>query len=295
MPSTAIAPAAMQRTAANPLTPGVYRVDLKCEDAHHFGRWRRAQKGKVHLLELENGPNGTARVNFVVFDKPGAFPFGKLGKPVPGVVGALPDWADVVSFVFPPLTSVQTSLGAQMGEYLAQHAVAELAGLRDAVTIARANMDVIEAQLKTVREGKAMNPAAILHNAATMTANTLELLTTRAAAIPANLPRHVVDNAILKLRDLGDAIKAAPGKALHALTQFPGQVLDNWLKPFVLPYEIGMLGLGLVVLGGFMAYEQKRTTPTTTNLMLAGGALAILGGGTLASNVSDLLPRDAKK
>lgn len=280
-------------TPANPLLPGVYRLDLPCDQAHRFGRWRRAQKGKVHLLELENGPNGTARINFVVFQKPGMFP-SKLGDPVKGVVGALPDWADVVTFTLSPLGAAQAALGQKMGEFFSAHAAVDLAALRDGVQIANANLAVIRAELEAVKAGKTMNPAAVLHNAAAMTAQTLDLLVRRAAAIPANLPRHVVDDAILKLHELGEAFKAAPGKALHALTEFPGAVVDQWLKPFVLPAEAGLLGVGLVVLGGFMAYEQKRTSPTSNNLMLAGGALAILGGATLASNVSNLIPRDAK-
>lgn len=284
----------MRRSTNPALEPGVYRIDVPCERAHVFGKWRRAQQGKVHLLELENGPHGTARINFVVFKKPGMFPRGKLGQPVKGEVGALPDWSDVIAFTLPPLAIAETSVSVKLGEALAGLAGPELAAMKDAVQVASANLAVIRAQFEAVKAGKVMNPSAVLHNAAAMTAQTIDLLVTRAAAVPGKLPAHLVDAAVASLRDLQAAIQAAPGKALHALTDFGGSVADNWLKPFVLPAELGLLGVGLVVLGGFMAWEQKRTTPTTQNLMLAGGALALLGGTTLSTNISDLLERATK-
>jgi len=294
----------LQQNVTNPLTPGVYRIDLPCKLAPVFGNWRRAQKGKVQLLELENGPPAqgsvggepTARVSFVVFKPPGAFPFGRLGKPVAGqLVGEAPGWADVLSFVLAPLGAADAALGEKMGEFLAAHTTPEFAGLHEAVVIVQANMGVIRAQIEMVRNG-APNGPAVLHNAATLVAQSIELLVQRAGAIPGAFPRVVINEALAKLNELADAIAAAPGRALHAITKFPGQVWDNWLKPFVLPAEIGLAGVGLLLLGGYLAYsEGGKVTPTTKNLMLAGGAIAVLGGATLATNIADVLPKGPSK
>jgi hypothetical protein len=288
--------------AANPLTPGVYRIDLPCELAPQFGNWRRAQKGKVHVLELENGParlgssDPTARVSFVVFNRPGAFPFGRLGRPVAGqIVGELPGWGDVVAFVFAPLGAAEGALGQKMGEFLAAHTQPEFAALHEAVAVVQANMAVIRAELVAVRNG-APNGPAVLHHAAQLVGQSIELLVQRAGAIPGAFPRVVINEALAKLNELADAIAAAPGKALHAISQFPGKVWDSWLKPFVLPAEIGLGGVGLLLLGGYLVYSQGgKMTPTTKNLMLAGGAIAVLGGATLATNIADTLERTIPK
>jgi hypothetical protein len=284
-------------TVTNPLAPGVYRIDLPCELAAVFGNWRRAQKGRVQLLELDNGPGGRARVTFVVFQRPGAFPFGRLGKPVVGeLVGAMPDWTDVVQIALVPLPALLLALeGKAMADFLAEHTTAEFAPLRDAIGIARANAAIIRMQLEAVKNGTSVNPAAALQNAANLVRQSTELIVHAGGSIPGQFARHVVNSALERLHDLGEAIASAPQKALAAVAKFPGLVLDNWLKPFVLPAEGALLGIALIAGGAYLAYEQKQTTPLTRNLMLAGGAIALLGGGVLASNVSNLIPRETPK
>lgn len=284
----------MPPAVTNPLAPGVYRIDLPCPLAPAFGNWRRAQRGKVHVIELENGPGGTARVSFVVFAKPGAFPFGKLGTPTAGqIVGVLPDWRDVVLFVLKPLGPLELAFEAKLwADFFLQHAQPEFAELRDAVTVVRANIAVIRSQLEAVKDGKSTQPAAVLHNASALAKQSIELLLRKAGAIPLAFPRHLVNDAIAHLQALVDEIAAAPGKALHAVSQFGSSVFDNVLKPFVIPAEIGLAGVALLVLGGYLAFEQKKQTDLTKNLMLAGGAIALFGGVTTASNIKDLLLKE---
>ena len=258
----------------NPLTPGVYRIDLKCELAPAFGAWRRAQKGKVHVIDLDNGPGGTARVSFVVFGKPGAFPFGKLGKPTPGqVVGAMPDWPDVVAFVLKPLVPAEEALGvARWAAFFAAHSQQEFAELHAAVGVARANIAIIRQQLELVRAGKSTNPAAALQNAAALAKQSIELLLQKAGAIPLAFPRQIVNEAIARLQALADEVAAAPGKALHALTQFAGDAAG-----FALPIGVAALGLAALGFGAYLRYSEKKSSPLSNNLMLAGGAALVLG------------------
>jgi hypothetical protein len=287
----------MDRAVTNPLERGVYQIDLPCELAAGFGRWRRAQKGRVHVIDLQNGPDdGTARISFVVFAAPGAFPFGKLGRPRRGeVVGVMPDWTDVALLAlkqFPPLRLVLE--GKAFADFVAAHTAPEFAALRDALTAARVNALVVGQLLEGVRSGAATNPAGALHQAAALVQQSLELIAKRAAAIPIAFPRAVVDEVLGKLKEMGEAIAAAPGKALAAVSKFPGLVVDNWLKPFVLPAEASLLGVAAALAGGFLIYTEGKATTLSKSLVLGGAAVALLSGGVLASNLNDLLPRAPK-
>lgn len=281
----------MTATVTNPLAVGVYRIDLPIARAIDFGKWRKAQRGRVQLCELENGPNGTARVSFAVLDRPGAFPFGKLGKPQRGnlVVGAvLPEWKDVV--LFPLRQFPGAELALQVGtwaNFFATHATAEFAALKDAITIARANLAIVRAQLELVRNGTAPNPGQVLQNAAVLVKQAAEMVLSRAAAIPIAYPRELVNNAIKELTAVADAIAAAPGKALHALTDFAGGVVDTLALP------VGLEALAVVALaaGGFMAFTEKKVTPLSRNLMLAGAGAAVAAGFVGTKNVLDLVNR----
>ena len=258
----------------NPLSPGIYRIDLPCARAAEFGRWRKAQRGKVHVIELENGPGGTARVSFVVFGKPGAFPFGKLGHPERGqVVGEIPGWVDVVVFVLKPLVPLEDAVAAaRWAEFFAVHSQAEFAELRAAIAIVRANVSIIRAQLEAVRSGHHPNPGEVLQNASRLAKESIELLLDKAGAIPLAFPRALVNNAIAKLQALIEEIAAAPGKALHAISTFADDALG-----FALPVGVAALGLAALGFGAYLRYSDKKASPLSTNLMLAGGAALVLG------------------
>lgn len=269
----------------NPLAVGVYRIDLPIERAADFGKWRRAQKGRVQICELENGPNGTARVSFAVLDRPGAFPFAKLGKPTRGelVSGAvLPDWKDVVVYPLRQFPGAELALQvATWANFFATHAGPEFAALRDAVTVARGNLAVVRAQLELVRNGSVPNAGAVLQNAAATVKASVELLLSRAAAIPIAYPRELVNQAIRELTAVADAIAAAPGKALHALTSFAGDAADKFLGPALL--EVG--AIVLLGAGGLMAFTEKKLTPQSRNLLLAGAAAGVAAGFGAGMNV----------
>jgi len=277
----------------NPLAIGVYRIDLPIELAGVFGKWRRAQRGRVQLCELENGPNGSARVSFAVLDRPGAFPFGKLGKPTRGSIvsgGVLPEWKDVV--LWPLRQFPGAELALQVGtwaNFFATHATAEFAALKEAVIVARANLAVVRAQLELVRSGSVPNPGAVLANAAATVKASVELLLTRAAAIPFAYPRELVNSAIKELTAVADAIAAAPGKALHALTDFAGDVAST----FALPVGLAEVGAIALAAGGLLAWSEKKVTPASRNLMLGGAAAAFAAGFFGAKNVDALLHRKA--
>jgi hypothetical protein len=269
----------------NPLAVGVYRIDLPVELAPHFGKWRRAQRGRVQLCQIENGPNGSARVSFAVLDRPGAFPFGKLGKPVRGSMvsgGPLPQWSDVVLIPLRQFPPAELALEAgRWANFFASHTPAEFAALKDAVTIARANLAVVRSQLELVRNGSLPNPGAVLANAAATIKTSVEMLLTRAAAIPIAFPRELVNSAIKELTAVADAIASAPGKALHALTSFAGDVVEKFAVPAAL--ELGAaIALGI---GGLMIFTDKKVTPQSRNLLLGAAAAAVAAGFVGGVNV----------
>jgi hypothetical protein len=272
----------------NPLSPGVYRIDVPCPLAPVFGAWRRAQKGKVHVIELENGPNDTARVSFVVFGKPGAFPFGKLGAPVRGeVVGAMPDWPDVVAFILRPLVPAEDALAAaRWAAFFAAHSQQEFAELRAAVDVSRANVAIIRMQLEQVKAGTSPNPAAAVHNAAALAKQSIELLLAKAGAIPLAFPRQLVNDAIARLQALADEVAAAPGKALHAISDFAGDALG-----FGVPFDIGLVGVGAVLVGAYLRYTERKPSPLSSNLMLAGAGAMIVGGATASLSLAKTIER----
>lgn len=272
----------------NPLAIGVYRIDLPVARAVDFGKWRRAQRGRVQLCELENGPNGTARVSFAVLDRPGAFPFGKLGKPTRGaIVGdVLPNWADIVSIPLRQFGPAELALSVtRWANFFASHAAPEFKALSDAVTVARGNLAVVRAQLELVRNGSVPNPGAVLQNAAGTVKASVELLLARAAAIPIAYPRELVNSAIKELTTVADAILAAPGKALHALSSFGGDLVDT----LALPVGLEALALVAVGAGALMAWNEKKVSPLSRNLLLGGAAAAFAGGFFGARNVDQLL------
>lgn len=275
----------LTKDVKNPLAVGVYRIDLPIDKAADFGKWRRAQRGRVHVCELENGPNGSARVTFAVLDRPGAFPFAKLGKPVAGsiIAGAvLPEWKDVVLFPLRQLPGAELALQvARWANFFATHAQPEFAGLRDAVTVARGNLAVVRAQLELVRNGSVPNPGQVLQNAAQTVRASVDLLLSRAAAIPIAYPKELVNDAIKELTAAADAIAAAPGKALHAITDFAGKAADTLAAPVLLELGAAVL-LGA---GALMAFAEKKVTPTSRNLMLGGAAAALASGFDLGLNL----------
>lgn len=264
----------------NPLAVGVYRIDLPIERAADFGKWRKAQRGRVQLCDLANGPNGTARVSFAVLDRPGAFPFGKLGKPTRGsiVVGSvLPEWKDVVAFPLRQFPGAEVALEvARWANFFATHAQPEFAALRDAITIARGNLAVVRAELELIRNGTVdpKDAGGVLKNAAETIKASVDLILKRAAAIPLAYPRELVNSAIKELTAVADAIAAAPGKALAAITSFAGDAANKLAGP-------ALLELGAAVLlgaGGLMAFTEKKVTPTSRNLILGGAAAAFAAG-----------------
>lgn len=283
----------MTAPVTNPLAVGVYRIDLPIARAVDFGKWRKAQRGRVQICELENGPNGSARVSFAVLDRPGAFPFGKLGKPTRGnlVVGAvLPEWKDVV--LYPLRQFPGAELALQVGtwaNFFATHATAEFSALKDAVTVVRGNLAVVRAQLELVRNGSVPNPGQVLQNAATLVKASVELLLKKAAAIPIAYPRELVNAAIKELTAVADAIAAAPGRALHALTNFASDAFDTLAPP------VGLAAGAVVAMlaGGFLVFTEQKITPTSRNLLLGAAAAAFASGFFGVKNVDDLLHRKA--
>ena len=147
----------------------------------------------------------------------------------------------------------------------------------------------MRAQLELVRNGSVPNPGAVLQDAANTIKASVELLLTKAAAIPIAFPRELVNSAITDLTAVADAIAAAPGKALHALTDFAGDVANT----FALPVGLEALAVVALAAGGFMAVTEKKVTPLSRNLLLVGAGAGVAAGFVGTKNVLDLVNRKA--
>jgi len=281
------------QATTNPLPPGRYQVDLWSptpgvtvrDGVPVFNRWREANAARVRVLHAEcwNTEPRQTRVLFEVLDRPGAWPFGQLGPPEHatvsgevGEVGAI-SFADVVSFLFDPLGTLEMSAAQAAGHFVADLSRPELQELRAALSVTKANIAIIRASLEAIRNGTAPDPKEAIAATLNLIEQSTELLVKSAARIPFDFPRNLVNKVLQDLHDLKTAIHDAPAKALGAL----GKVA----KDFVLPYEVANIG-GAVAIGAlaFVLWSGKRSN-ATDNLMLLGLAGVALGGGTLLSNI----------
>jgi hypothetical protein len=276
----------MVQAARNPLPAGLYRLELPADAAGVFGRWRRANSERVHVVGLEATDKG-ARVTFAVYRPPGAFPFGQLGQPETArpVVGATISWVDAVHFALAPLQAVEFAAAAAAAEFAASLVQPELAGLRDAVAAARVNVASIRLMLAAVADGTSPNPAGTLGAAASLAESSIEMLLSAGAAIPIAFPRAGVNKVLEELHKLATAIKAAPGKALQAVSTFAKETAKT-VANVVVPFELGVVGVSALALGAFFLVSGKGRTQTTDFLMLGGLAVAVLGGTATWSNAT---------
>lgn len=275
---------------SNPLPPGVYRIDLfsptqmqpdVADGLPVFARWRKANAARVRVLEASTMATEPrlSRVSFEVLAPPGAFPFGQLGYPEQSAsVGiGMPSFLDIANFLLSgPLGLVEQSFGKATMDFLADVSKPELQALRAALSVTRANIAVIRATLEAVRNGTAPNPAAALAAAKDLAKQSLELILSAAAHIPIDFPRNVVNRVVSDLQGLIKAIEEAPALAL----KLAGKVARDVLVPL----EVANLGAMAFAAAAAYALLAKRTKGTDY-VMMAGAAVAVLGGGTLFENL----------
>jgi hypothetical protein len=284
----------------NPLPRGVYRIDLfsPSEQAPHvadgvpvFGRWRRANAHAVRVLEATayHTEPVRSRVVFEVMGPPGAFPFGQLGPPLvapPASVGDLPSFADIALFLLNPIGSLELAAVKAAAHFLADATAPELRGVRDAVSAAKANIAIVRATLEAVRNGTAPDNAAALAGAAGLIKETIAMLLKASAAVPLHAPGHLIDNVIAELRGMLKAIEEAPARAIRgAAAAAKGLVSD-----VVVPFELGGLGAALALVVGWYMLEGGKRSKTTDGLVIAGVAIAVLGGTTGVHNLLSPTP-----
>lgn len=273
----------------NPLPLGRYEVDLWTptqqapsvrDGVPIFNRWREANAQRVRVLHAEcwNTEPRQTRVLFEVAASPGAWPFAQLGTPEPARsdVGAL-SFADVVSFLFDPLGTVELSAAQAAGHFLADVAAPELQQLRAAISVTQANIAIVRATLEAVRNGTVHDPKEAIAASLNLIQQSIEMLVQAGGSVAIAFPRHIVNTLLQDLHNLKQAIHDAPGKALAAL----GKVATD----AIIPFEVANMG-GAVLLAGiaYVLWSGKRTK-TTDNVLLVGAAALVLGGGTLISNI----------
>lgn len=284
---------AIVQATTNPLPPGRYQVDLWSptpgvtvrDGVPIFNRWREANAARVRVLHAEcwaTEPRQT-RVLFEVIERPGAWPFGALGPPEHatvsgevGEVGAI-SFADVVSFLFDPLGTLEMSAAQAAAHFVADLSRPELQELRAALSVTKANIAIIRASLEAIRNGTAPDPKEAIAATLNLIEQSTELILKSAAKIPFDFPRNLVNKVLQDLHDLKNAIHDAPNKALSAL----GKVA----KDFVVPYEVANIGAGIAAAAlAYVIWSGKRSK-TTDNVMLLGGAALLFGGAKLFDNI----------
>ena len=272
----------------NPLPVGRYQLDLwSPTDAKPvkdgvpvFNKWREHNAARVKVLHAERwntDPNQT-RVLFEVNDRPGAFPFGQLGKPVMvAEVGSAATFVDAVQFLMDPLGILDSSAVKAAEHFLVELAPPELAHVRDAINVTRANIAIIRATLQAVLNHTAPDPLSAIAACKQLIQGSLEILTSALGSVTIDFPRRIVSQVIDDLNHLQQAIEDAPARALKAVAQAA--------KDVILPVET--MGMGTVLAAGaaVLWWGQRKRSDTSDGLLLAGIAALLLGGTGLLDNL----------
>jgi hypothetical protein len=272
----------------NPLPVGRYHLDLWSptqakpvrDGVPVFNKWREKNAARVRVLHAEcwNSDPRQTKVLFEVLDRPGAFPFGALGKPVMvAQVGSAATFVDAVQFLMNPLAALEGSAAQAAAHFLADLANPELQHVRAALSLARANIAIIRATLEAVANKTAPDPMAAIAGCKQLIQITLEALTQSLGSVAIDFPRRLVSQVIADLRALEKAIEDAPARALKAVAQAA--------KDVVLPFETASIGGAVfAAAAAWVLYTNKRSGSTDT-LMLIGGAALLLGGSDLLDNL----------
>jgi len=272
----------------NPLPVGRYQLDLWSptdskpvrDGVPVFNKWREKNATRVKVLHAEcwsTDPRQT-RVLFEVNDKPGAFPFGQLGKPIMvAQVGSAATFVDAVQFLLDPLGSLEASAAAAAARAVSELASPELAHVRDALNVAKVNIAIIRAMLEAVVNHTAPDPLSAIAACKELIKSTLEGLTAALGSVTIDFPRRIVSTVIDDLHNLQRAIEDAPARALKAVAQAA--------KDLVVPVQEIQLGLVLAAGAAFLWYTQRKRSDTSDGLLLAGVAAVLLGGTNLADTL----------
>ena len=291
----------MSTVARNPLPSGRYEVDLYTptdsatsvrDGVPIFNHWRETNAERVRVLHAEcwNTSPRRTRVLFEVRARPGAWPFGQLGKPERvAEVGAV-SFAEIAAFLFNPLGSLEESIAAAAGTFvtdqLSAFAAPELQELRNAIIITRANIAVIRALLEGVRNHTVPDPAAAITECRRLIKQSLELLVHAVAGLAAvDFPRRITQKLIDDLRALEKSIRDAPAKALQFLEDEAGLIARDVGVPFAVSTG-GLVALGVAA---YFLFSGKRNKDTG-HIALLGAAALVLGGAQLVDNIEHPAP-----
>lgn len=271
----------------NPLPAGRYQLDLWSptpakpvrDGVPVFNKWREKNAARVRVLHAEcwNTDPRQTRVLFEVLDRPGAFPFGTLGKPeLVAQVGSAATIVDAIGFIMDPLGSLEASAAAAAEHFLADLASPELQHVRQALILARANIAVIRATLEAVAN-KTADPIPAIASCRQLIHQSLEALVAALGSVTIDFPRRIISQVIADLNALEKAIEDAPARALKAVAQAA--------KDVVLPFETATIGGTVFAAAALWVLYNNRRSKGTDLLMLAGGAALLLGGSDLLDNL----------
>jgi hypothetical protein len=272
----------------NPLPVGRYQLDLWSptdtkpvrDGVPVFNKWREKNAARVRVLHAEcwNTDPRQTRVLFEVLDRPGAFPFGALGKPnLLAQVGSAATFVDAVQFLMDPLGALEANAAETATHFFTVLGAPELQHVRAALSVTRANIAIIRATLEAIANHTAPDPVAAIAACKGLIQGSLEALTAALGAVTIDFPRRMVSGVIDDLNALARAIEDAPARALKAVAQAA--------KDVVLPLETASIGGAVFAAAAlWVLYNNKRSGSTDT-LMLVGGAALLLGGSDLLDNL----------
>jgi hypothetical protein len=270
----------MQATQ-NPLPPGRYRIDLfsPTPNAPHvrdgvpvFKKWRLKNETRVKVLHVEawaTEPHQT-RVLFELTERPGAWPFGALGPPeLASDISGAASLIQIAEFLLDPLgTAIGTASNAA-AKFMADLAAPELAHVRDAIIVTRANLAMARGVLEAIRNGTASDPHEGLAAVLQLCNQSRQALTAALGAVTIDFPRRIVMKLLADIQALEQAVKNAPSQALHAAVQA--------VKDVVVPFELSSLGTTIAV--GAIGWALFSGKKIDTNILLVGAGVLALGLG----------------
>lgn len=271
----------MQATQ-NPLPPGRYQIDLfsPTENAPSvrdgvpvFRKWREKNVDRVKVLHVQawaTEPHQT-RVLFELTQRPGAWPFGVLGPPsLANEVGGAASLIQIAEFLLDPLGSAMTTAGTAASKFMLDLAAPELAHVRDAIIVTRANLAIARGVLEAIRNGTASDPHEGLAAVLQLANQSREVLTAALGGVTIDFPRRMVMKLLADLQALEQAVKHAPSKAFNAVV--------TAAKDVVVPFELASLGTTIAV--GALGWALFSGKKANTDLLLVGAAVLALGFGT---------------
>jgi hypothetical protein len=176
----------------------------------------------------------------------------------------------IAEFLLDPLGTAMGTASSAAAKFMADLAAPELAHVRDAIIVTRANLAMARGVLEAIRNGTASDPHEGLAAVLQLMNQSRQALTDALAGVAIDFPRRIVMKLLADIQAVEQAVKNAPSKAFNAVV--------TAAKDVVVPFELASLGSAIAVgVVGWALFSGKKPN---TDLLLVGAAVLALGIGT---------------